>query len=343
MRTYTLRVVGLQRELPILRISKRKEVAFFQMLGDVELCEKVANEFIRLARGPCNYIVTPALKSVGLAHELARQTGTSYIVLQKSQRPYMVWPLSEPVESFISHGKEVLYLDSRDAERIKGEDVWIVDDVITSGNTLRAVQTLIERAGARVTGKFVVLKEGNSAKLRDDVISLGELPILPSSHFGRIAPSPKTTIVSGFQHRTLELKHEWPVVYTAMSKHMFYFRVSISRFVLEQKMVPLNPFMNFDFGFFGLVPKDSILTANNNALRVADESWVFGPISDGVQAEILIAKELGMPIRYFTVTGSGDIKELSESNVKYEEDIASFQLKFFEAVDGAREPDPSPR
>lgn len=126
---------------------------------------------------------------------------------------------------------------------------------------------------------------------------------------------------NGFHHRALELRETWPVVYTAISKHMFCYRVLITKFVLEQRKVPLNPFMNFDFGFFGLLSKDIVITANNNFIRMADELWAFGVVSDGGYAEILLAKERGIPIRYFQIAKNWEIFEVEEDEVVFEDEV----------------------
>lgn len=122
----------------------------------------------------------------------------------------------------------------------------------------------------------------------------------------------------GFHHRALELRAKWPVVYTAISKRTFCYRVLISRFVMEQQCAPINPFMNFDFAFHGLLSKDVVVTANNNLIRASDELWMFGPVSDGALAEILIAREYGHPVRFFTVRDDWQILEIAESEVEVE-------------------------
>lgn len=174
---FSVTIAGLRRDLPIVEISKGKKVALFQMLGDVELCEAVARAFVSMNTNSLDYIVTPALKSIPLAHEIARITGKQYIVLQKEPKPYMVSPIFENVQSFISLDSQNLWLDGRDADRIRGGKVWIVDDVLTTGNTLRSIEALIKRAGGQVTERLIVFTEGEDAQKRSDIISLGTLPI----------------------------------------------------------------------------------------------------------------------------------------------------------------------
>ena len=116
------------------------------------------------------------------------------------------------------------------------------------------------------------------------------------------------------------------LVYTAMSKRLFYFRAHISQFVLKQDGIPLNPFMLFDYFLLDTVERDKIREANNNLVQKADELWVFGHISDGVLAEIRLAKQRGIPIKYFDIVDSKDIKEISKSEVRFEEDVPRSEL-----------------
>ena len=104
-----------------------------------------------------------------------------------------------------------------------------------------------------------------------------------------------------FSHEALSLKGDAKLVYTAMSKHYFYYRMHISKYVLEEGKVPLNPFMLFDYFLLDTVDKDTVRNANNSIVLRADEVWVFGPISNGVLAEILLAQDAGKPIRYFKI------------------------------------------
>lgn len=104
------------------------------------------------------------------------------------------------------------------------------------------------------------------------------------------------------------------LIYPAFSKHLFYFRMHISKFVLEQNGVPLNPFMIHEYFLLDTVDRDLIRASNNVLVERADALWVFGEISDGVAAEIALAKRLAKPIRYFRVVASKDIREISEDD-----------------------------
>ena len=115
------------------------------------------------------------------------------------------------------------------------------------------------------------------------------------------------------------------LVFSAISKHYFYFRQHISKFILEQNCIPLNPFMSFEYFMLDTVDRDLIRNANNNLVKKADELWVFGPISDGVLAEIKLAKELNKPIRYFRIVESKEIKEISKDEVEFEEGLERYK------------------
>ena len=122
-------------------------------------------------------------------------------------------------------------------------------------------------------------------------------------------------VFTGFNIMQIE---KMELVYPAYSKHNFYFRQHISRYVLEQDCVPLNPFMIFEYFMLDTVDRDLIRNANNNLVRRADQLWVFGEISDGVLAEIKLAKELEKPIRYFLIIKSREISEISENEVQFD-------------------------
>lgn len=109
------------------------------------------------------------------------------------------------------------------------------------------------------------------------------------------------------------------LIYPAFSKHLFYFRMHITKYVLENGGVPLNPFMIHEYFLLDTVDRDLIRASNNTLVERADELWVFGEISNGVEAEIKLAKDTGKNIRYFEVIDSKDIREISEAEAKLEE------------------------
>jgi hypothetical protein len=125
-----------------------------------------------------------------------------------------------------------------------------------------------------------------------------------------------------FNHPALDLTEKLSCVYTAMSKHLFYYRQHISKFVLEQNRVPLNPFMLFDYFLLDSVDRNTIRQANNTVLLKADEIWVFGSISNGVLSEILLAQKANKPIYYYKIDKPHKIVPINIiENVEMEEEV----------------------
>ncbi len=130
---------------------------------------------------------------------------------------------------------------------------------------------------------------------------------------------------SPFSHEALSLEGKKKLVYTAMSKHYFYFRMHISKYVLEQEKVPLNPFMLFDYFLLDSLDRDLVRDANNSLVLRADEIWVFGPISNGVLAEITLAQRAEKPIFYFKIEKPHKIIKIQEDAVEMEEEVHAFK------------------
>jgi hypothetical protein len=130
---------------------------------------------------------------------------------------------------------------------------------------------------------------------------------------------------SFFSHEALSLNGNKRLVYTAMSKHYFYFRMHISRYVLEQGKVPLNPFMLFDYFLLDSVERDLIRDANNSVVLRSDEIWVFGPISNGVLAEIVLARKSNRPILYFKIEKPHKITPISPEEIEMESEVEQFK------------------
>lgn len=128
-----------------------------------------------------------------------------------------------------------------------------------------------------------------------------------------------------FSHEALQLDGSKQLVYTAMSKHYFYFRMHISRYVLEQGKVPLNPFMLFDYFLLDSVERDLVRDANNSVVLRSDEIWVFGPISNGVLAEIVLARKANKPISYFKIEKPHRIISILEEEVEMESEVEQFK------------------
>ena len=128
-----------------------------------------------------------------------------------------------------------------------------------------------------------------------------------------------------FEHKALNLKEDKSLVYTAMSKHYFYYRMHISKYVIEQRKVPLNPFMIYEYFLLDSVDRELIREGNNNIVMKSDELWVFGPVSNGVLAEIKIAKEMNKPVKYFKIAKPHKIIPISKEEVDMEDNVKEFK------------------
>lgn len=175
MDTYKINIEGLDRELPKFPVNDKLDIAAFIMFGDVEVTEVAARELLK--RVPeHDIVVTAEAKGIPLCYEMARQGCRKYVVARKGIKVYMRNPTEVTVNSITTKNEQKLYLGEDDANLLKGKRVLIVDDVISTGNSLLALEKLVEKTGANIVGKACVLVEGN-AKDRDDIIFLGELPL----------------------------------------------------------------------------------------------------------------------------------------------------------------------
>lgn len=173
-RYYTLKLEGLERKLPICRVSENLSFAGLIML-DVEMTVRSATALLAKC-ADFDYIITAESKGIALAFEMARQCERNYVVARKSVKLYMKNPISVQVKSISTDNVQTLYLDERDADAIKGKRVLIVDDIISTGESLDALMKLTEAAGGEIVGCAAVLAEGVASK-RDDIIFLEELPL----------------------------------------------------------------------------------------------------------------------------------------------------------------------
>lgn len=176
MNTYTLHVAGLTRELPLCSVDEHLDIAAFIMFGDVELTVNCARELVKRAPEH-DVIITAEAKGIPLAYEMARQLGVNrYLIARKGPKVYMRDPISVEVKSITTQKLQRLYIDKNDAEYMRGKRVLIVDDVISTGESLSAVEKLVEEAGGKIVGRMAVLAEGDAQK-RDDIIYLEPLPL----------------------------------------------------------------------------------------------------------------------------------------------------------------------
>ena len=173
---YRMNVAGLERDLPICKVSDSLYIAGFVIFGDQELTVACARELLK--RAPeYDYIITAEAKGIPLAHEMARQAGDAkYILARKGPKLYMRDIFSVTVNSITTAKEQKLYLDGADAALMKGKKILIVDDVISTGESLLALEKLVEKAGGIICGRMAVLAEGD-AQNREDLIYLEKLPL----------------------------------------------------------------------------------------------------------------------------------------------------------------------
>ena len=175
MKTYTLNVAGLTRELPIIKLSYDLSIASFVILGDTEIVRKTA-PIIAKKLPEVDFIVTAEAKGIPLAYEISRVLNLNeYVVARKSVKAYMEEPIEVEVNSITTTNSQKLYLNNQDAKKIKGKRVALVDDVISTGQSLKALERLVGKAGGKVLAKAAILAEGD-AKDRKDIIFLEALP-----------------------------------------------------------------------------------------------------------------------------------------------------------------------
>jgi len=173
---HRMTIAGLERDLPICPVTDDLYIAGFVIFGDPELTVACAAELLK--RAPeYDYIITAEAKGIPLAHEMARQAGDAkYILARKGPKLYMRDIFSVTVNSITTAKEQKLYLDGADAALMKGKRILVVDDVISTGESLKALEALVEKAGGEICGRMAILAEGD-AQDRADLIYLEKLPL----------------------------------------------------------------------------------------------------------------------------------------------------------------------
>ena len=176
---YPMTVAGVKRDLPLCKINDNLTIAAFVIFGDVELTCACARELLKKAP-EFDYMVAPEAKAIPLIHEMARQSGRNeYFLVRKKKKAYMNGVFETVDKSITTEGEQKLYMDGADAAKMKGKRILILDDVISTGGSISAVENLVEQAGGNVVGKMAILAEGDAAN-RDDIIYLEPLPLFNS-------------------------------------------------------------------------------------------------------------------------------------------------------------------
>ena len=175
-KAYHMTIAGCERDLPICPLNEKLSIGAFVIFGDCELTVACAGELLK--RAPeFDYILTAESKGIPLAYEMARQIGAKkWLLARKGVKLYMRDVLHVEVRSITTDHMQNLYIDGEDAALMKGKRILIVDDVISTGESLAALEALVEKAGGCICGRMCILAEGDAIK-RDDITYLGELPL----------------------------------------------------------------------------------------------------------------------------------------------------------------------
>lgn len=177
MKTYGIDIGGVRRELPLVPVAPGVAVALLNLLGDTDLVEASAEALAQAIPAEVDVLITPEVKAVPLAHALSRITGKPYVVARKTEKPYMINPVSRTVISITTGKPQLLVLDGSDVPLLAGKRVAIVDDVVSTGSTLKGLRELIEQVGGQMVAVLAVFTEGTP---RPDVTALGHLPLFES-------------------------------------------------------------------------------------------------------------------------------------------------------------------
>lgn len=175
--TYKMTIAGCERELPLCAVDDHLDIAAFIMFGDIEITEKTAEALLKISPEH-DVVLTAEAKGIPLGYEIARQGCREYVVARKGVKVYMPDPISVNVKSITTLSQQTLFLGRDEADKMKGKRVLIVDDVISTGESLKALEELVKKAGGNIAGKVAVLAEGDAAD-RDDIIFLEKLPVFP--------------------------------------------------------------------------------------------------------------------------------------------------------------------
>lgn len=173
---HEMTIAGLKRQLPLFKVADNLYIAAFIIFGDVEMTTAAAGELLKKAP-EFDILVTSEAKSIPLIHEMARQAGQNeYVVARKGEKVYMENVITTEVDSITTAGIQKLCIGQKEIDQMKGKRVLIIDDVISTGGSLKSIEILVNKAGGNIVGKMAVLAEGDAAG-RDDIIFLEKLPL----------------------------------------------------------------------------------------------------------------------------------------------------------------------
>ena len=175
-RVYQVDIGGLTRDLPLFEVAPGIKIAIFNMLGDTQIVERAADLLAAQVPASTDVIITPEVKAVPLAHAVSVRTGIPYVVARKIRKPYMVNCLEAEVLSITTGKPQTLYLDGKDRHLVEGKNSILLDDVISTGSTLRGLRLLMKNANSPIVAEMAVFTEGGDADW-SQVICLGHLPV----------------------------------------------------------------------------------------------------------------------------------------------------------------------
>ena len=177
---YRINIAGLERDLPLCPISDKLYIGAFVLFGDVELTEHCARELYKKAPEH-DVMITAESKGIPLICDMCRISGRNrYVLARKSVKLYMKDVVSCETKSITTGAVQTLYIDGDDAEYLKGKRVLIVDDVISTGGSLKSLENLVLQSGGEIVGKMAILAEGDAIN-REDIIYLQELPLFDAA------------------------------------------------------------------------------------------------------------------------------------------------------------------
>ena len=176
-KTFPINIAGLHRDLPVFEVKPGLGIAVLNILGDVELVKVSAKSLAeKLKRMEYDVIVTAESKSIPIAYALALETGKPYVVLRKEFKPYMGKVIQTETLSITTGKPQTLFLDEKDQQLIQNKNILLLDDVISTGSTLQAMRSIINKAGGTVIGEAAILTEGDKAQW-NNIIALGHIPL----------------------------------------------------------------------------------------------------------------------------------------------------------------------
>ncbi len=174
---YPIEIAGVRRDLPLFEVAPNVRIALFNMLGDYEIVEALADSLVGRLPKDADTLMTAEVKSIPLAHALAVRMQMPYVVARKTRKPYMLGSVSVEVLSITTGAPQTLWLDGKDLHLVKGKRVILVDDVISTGSTLLGMRTLVNEAGGEVIAEAAAFTEGNDPDKWKHIIAMDNLPV----------------------------------------------------------------------------------------------------------------------------------------------------------------------